>query len=78
MHRLCHLIHLCNVYMEHRALVLLHSSDMLTCIGAGISDTDTRPIRVVSANTNTGYWYRYQHRQNGTIGIVEGIKGLPE
>ena len=60
MRRLRRLIRLCNVYMEHRAPDLLHSSDMHLCIGggidAGIGDTDTRPIQVVLANTDNGYW----------------------
>jgi len=49
MRRLCRLICLYNVYTEHGALDLLYSSDMGThigSIGAGIGDTDTRPILI--------------------------------
>jgi len=50
MHRLHCLIRLYNVYTEHRALDLLHSSDMHTRISGGISaGTDTRPLAVISA-----------------------------
>jgi len=47
--------------MKHRALDLLHGSDIHTRIGVGIcasiGDTDSRPTPVVLANTVTRYWY---------------------
>ena len=70
MHRLRHLIHLHNLYMEHRALYLLHSSDMRVHISGGISagigDTNIRPMPVVSADTNSGLWYWSQPTNNYT------------
>jgi len=67
MRQLCRLIRLYNVYTEHKILLdLLHSSDMRARIsdgiGTGIGDTNTRPIPIVSSDTNTdtGYWYQSQ------------------